>query len=53
MFFGGMGEDAIRRAVIAAGLHVETWEVEEDEGDGVIVSFLWLMARRPVDVQAP
>lgn len=49
MFFGGIGADATRRAVSAAGLEVETWEevVEEDEGDGKVVSFLWFMARRP------
>ncbi len=47
MFFGGIGEGATRRAVSAAGLEVETWEVvEEDEGDGKVVSFLWLVARR-------
>lgn len=45
MFFGGIGEGATRRAVSAAGLEVETWEVvEEDEGDGKVVSFLWLIA---------
>ncbi len=46
MFFGGIGEGATWRAVSAAGLEVETWEVvEEDEGDGKVVSFLWLIAR--------
>lgn len=48
MFFGGIGAAATRRAVSAAGLQVETWEViEEDEGDYGVVSFLWLTARRP------
>ncbi len=53
MFFGGIGEGATRRAVSAAGLEVETWQVvEEDEGDGKLVSFLWLMARRPLPGRA-
>jgi cyclopropane fatty-acyl-phospholipid synthase-like methyltransferase len=48
MFFGGIGQDATRRAVDDAGLVVETWEVvEEDEGDGRSVEFLWLIARKP------
>ena len=47
MFFGGIGEEATRCAVLAAGLELETWEVmEEDEGAGNLVSFLWLIARR-------
>ncbi len=48
MFFGGISEDDTRSAVSATGLQVERWEVvEEDEGDGEAVSFLWLMARQP------
>lgn len=48
MFFGGIGESHTRRAVAAAGLTPEAWEViEEDEGDGKVVSFLWLTARKP------
>jgi SAM-dependent methyltransferase len=48
MFFGGIGEPATRQAVGEAGLTVETWEVMgEDEGDGRIVEFLWLIARKP------
>jgi hypothetical protein len=48
MFFGGIAPDASRRAVEAAGLVVERWEVvEEDEGGGVVVPFLWVLARRP------
>lgn len=48
MFFGGIGTDATRRAVQAAGLTMDTFEVvEEDEGDGHRVAFLWLVARRP------
>ena len=48
MSFGGIGEEATRQAVAAAGLDAETWDVvEEDEGDGVTVPFLWLVARKP------
>ncbi len=48
MFFGGISEDDTRRAVSAAGLQVERWEVvDEDEGDGEVVSFLWFVARQP------
>ena len=48
MFFGGIGEEATRKALVAAGLSVETWEVvEEDEGHGRVVRFLWLVARKP------
>lgn len=48
MFFGGIGADATRRAVQAAGLTLDTFEVvEEDEGDGHLVAFLWIVARRP------
>ncbi|WNV73734.1 class I SAM-dependent methyltransferase [Geodermatophilus sp. DSM 44513] len=47
MFFGGIGPEATRQAVEAAGLEVEGWEtVAEDEGDGRTVSFLWITARR-------
>ena len=48
MFFGGIGVDATRRAVADAGLRLERFEiVEEDEGGGLLVSFLWLVARKP------
>jgi cyclopropane fatty-acyl-phospholipid synthase-like methyltransferase len=48
MFFGGIGTDATRRAVTDAALHLERFEVvEEDEGEGRVVRFLWLLARRP------
>lgn len=48
MFFGGIGADATRHAVRAAGLTLDAFEVvEEDEGDGHLVAFLWLVARRP------
>jgi SAM-dependent methyltransferase len=48
MFFGGIGEAATRRALDQAGLVVEAWEVVgEDEGEGHIVEFLWLIARKP------
>jgi cyclopropane fatty-acyl-phospholipid synthase-like methyltransferase len=48
MFFGGIGADATRHAISMAGLELQTWRVvEEDEGDGRTVSFLWLIARKP------
>jgi cyclopropane fatty-acyl-phospholipid synthase-like methyltransferase len=48
MFFGGIGQEATRHALDDAGLVVESWEVVgEDEGDGHIVEFLWLIARKP------
>jgi cyclopropane fatty-acyl-phospholipid synthase-like methyltransferase len=48
MFFGGIGTEATRRAVTGSGLHLERFEVvEEDEGDGRVVPFLWLLARQP------
>lgn len=50
MFFGGIGEQATREAVSAAGLQLETFEaVEEDEGEGRVVRFNWLIARKPTD----
>ncbi len=49
MYFGGIGADATRRAVTDAHLDLEEVEVvDEDEGDGRTVPFLWLIARRPV-----
>jgi SAM-dependent methyltransferase len=49
MFFGGIGESATRAAIDAAGLDLETWEVvAEDEGEGRLVEFGWLLARKPV-----
>jgi len=48
MFFGGIGGTATRDAVREAGLRLETLEtVEEDEGDGHLVRFTWIVARRP------
>lgn len=48
MFFGGIGEQATREAVRRSGLVIESSEViEEDEGDGALVQFLWLLARKP------
>jgi SAM-dependent methyltransferase len=48
MFFGGIGEAATRRAVERCGLRVETWQIaDEDEGEGRVVQFLWLVARKP------
>jgi cyclopropane fatty-acyl-phospholipid synthase-like methyltransferase len=48
MFFGGIGETATRRALQRCGLSIERWHVmEEDEGDGHLVRFLWLVARKP------
>jgi SAM-dependent methyltransferase len=48
MFFGGIGEAATREAVLQAGLVPDDLSaIPEDEGDGKIVSFLWLVARKP------
>jgi cyclopropane fatty-acyl-phospholipid synthase-like methyltransferase len=49
MFFGGIGRQATEQAVAAAGLDLESVEeVPEDEGNGRVVSFLWVTAaRRP------
>lgn len=48
MFFGGIGEAATRRALMDADLDVVEWQVvPEDEGDGKIVRFLWILARKP------
>ena len=48
MFFGGIGDTATRQAVEQCGMSIETWEViDENEGDGHIVQFLWLVARKP------
>jgi SAM-dependent methyltransferase len=50
MFFDGIGEAATRRAVTDAGLRMEEFEVvDEDEGDGHVVTFLWVVARKPVE----
>jgi SAM-dependent methyltransferase len=48
MFFGGIGEHATRNAVSATGLQLEEFRtVEEDEGEGRLVRFNWLIARKP------
>ncbi len=48
MYFGGIGETATRQAIESAGLVVEQWQVvPEDEGDGKMVRFLWVLARKP------
>jgi SAM-dependent methyltransferase len=47
MFFGGIGEEATRLAAEHSGLSIEVWQkVDEDEGGGRIVQFLWLVARK-------
>jgi SAM-dependent methyltransferase len=47
MFFGAIGDDATRLALRDAGLRLDTLErVEEDEGTGEPVSFMWLVARK-------
>jgi cyclopropane fatty-acyl-phospholipid synthase-like methyltransferase len=47
MFFGGIGQPATRQALRDAGLSIESWEVvEEDEADGHMVQFVWLVARK-------
>lgn len=54
MFFGGIGEDATRQALADAGLRLETLEVvEEDEGDGHLVRFMWILARKPAAGNPP
>jgi hypothetical protein len=54
MFFGGIGEDSTRQALADAELHLETVEVvEEDEGDGHLVRFMWIIARKAAVGQAP
>jgi cyclopropane fatty-acyl-phospholipid synthase-like methyltransferase len=48
MFFGGIGESATRQAIDTAGLILDTWEVVgEDEGEGRLVEFGWLLAHKP------
>jgi hypothetical protein len=48
MYFGGIGEQATRDAVRAAGLRLADAQViEEDEGGGHVVRFLWLTAVAP------
>jgi cyclopropane fatty-acyl-phospholipid synthase-like methyltransferase len=47
MFFGGTGEAATSGALARAGLTVQDWQVvPEDEGEGHVVRFLWLVARK-------
>ena len=47
MFFSHYGAETNRRLVEEAAFEVERAEVvEEDEGEGRLVSFLWLVARR-------
>jgi cyclopropane fatty-acyl-phospholipid synthase-like methyltransferase len=54
MFFGGIGEEATRDAVRAAGLRLERLQtVEEDEGEGRLVRFNWIIARKPSGRQVP
>ena len=48
MSFGGIGSEATLAAVEAAGMTVEEAQVVgEDEGEGRLVAFLWVTARRP------
>jgi cyclopropane fatty-acyl-phospholipid synthase-like methyltransferase len=47
MYFGGIGEQATRQAVQAAGLEIELAEVVLEGEDEPGVSFLWLIARKP------
>ena len=48
MFFGGIGEAATGEALGEARLTVRDWRVvPEDEGDGHVVRFLWLLAHKP------
>jgi cyclopropane fatty-acyl-phospholipid synthase-like methyltransferase len=48
MSFGGIGEAATDEALARAGLTVQDWQVvPEDEAEGQVVRFLWLVARKP------
>ena len=48
MYFGGIGEAAMTRAVRDAGLTMVGAErVTQDEGDGQIAEFLWVTATKP------
>lgn len=48
MFFGGIGVQATRQALRSAALEVEAFEiVEEDEGGGRPVRFMWIVGRKP------
>lgn len=48
MFFGGLGELGTRDALRDVGLQVQVFEaVDEDEGDGHVVRFNWLIASKP------
>jgi SAM-dependent methyltransferase len=47
MFFGGIGADATRDAVTGAGLSLESFDrITEDEGDGHLVEFAWVVATK-------
>jgi cyclopropane fatty-acyl-phospholipid synthase-like methyltransferase len=48
MFFGGIGQQATRAAVDAAGLVLDTWEVMGEDEHGRLVEFIWLLARKPL-----
>ena len=42
-----IGAEATREAVARVGLIIEQWTVvPEDEGDGRVVEFAWLIARK-------
>jgi SAM-dependent methyltransferase len=48
MYFGGIGEAAMLRAVDDAGLRlVSAEQVAQDEGDGQVAVFLWVTATKP------
>ena len=48
MYFGGIGDDATRAAVHAAGLTLEASEVmPENEPDGQVSHFHWVLATKP------
>ncbi len=47
MFFGGIGEVMTQAALATTPLVVREWQVvDEDEGDGHTVQFLWLLAQK-------
>ena len=47
MYFGGIGDDATRAAVIAAGLTLESSEVAPENETGQTAYFHWITATKP------
>jgi hypothetical protein len=53
MYFGGVDTAETLRLTRSAGLEVESAEVVEQLEDDEPQSFLWLVARRPFEVDGP